>query len=320
MRNFTLQNTFQTSALECRWTYGMGIKSRAFQGFRDFRYGFNGKEKTDEINGEGNSYDFGARIYDPRLGRFLSVDPLSNEFPESSPYLFGNNNPIFNIDIEGLAGFPHLKKGETAFIVKINDKEIYVILNEKTPHKVVLSDGKKRETFNFVTKVDPKNFSQYKRGNKEKKKFILAQNNSQSLAFFPPQSDKFQESAVDVKLIRSLEFKGIKVLDILKEAVKQNNLEINIVGNVSTNSPAIIETDAKLNEFTKNRAEATKNELFGGKDEDIGKNINTFGIIDALSDDQKSPKAKFSTVSPKNFDALGVQIFFNKAKSTVKIP
>ncbi|MFK7059864.1 hypothetical protein V3Q90_06970 [Flavobacterium oreochromis] len=33
-----------------------------------YRYGFNGKE-DDQIKGEGNSYDFGARIYDPRIGR-----------------------------------------------------------------------------------------------------------------------------------------------------------------------------------------------------------------------------------------------------------
>ncbi len=31
-----------------------------------YRYGFNGMEKDDEISGSGNSYDFGARTYDPR--------------------------------------------------------------------------------------------------------------------------------------------------------------------------------------------------------------------------------------------------------------
>jgi RHS repeat-associated protein len=42
----------------------------------EYRYGFGGHEKDDEIKGEGNSLDFGARIYDPRLGRWLSVDPI----------------------------------------------------------------------------------------------------------------------------------------------------------------------------------------------------------------------------------------------------
>jgi len=40
-----------------------------------YRFGFNGQEKDDELKGEGNSYDFGARIYNPRLGIFLSPDP-----------------------------------------------------------------------------------------------------------------------------------------------------------------------------------------------------------------------------------------------------
>ena len=34
-----------------------------------YRYGFNGMEKSDEVYGEGNAYDFGARIHDPRIGR-----------------------------------------------------------------------------------------------------------------------------------------------------------------------------------------------------------------------------------------------------------
>ena len=45
------------------------------------------------------------RIYDPRLGRFLSVDPLTNEYPELTPYQFGSNNPIGNIDLDGLEGW-----------------------------------------------------------------------------------------------------------------------------------------------------------------------------------------------------------------------
>ena len=47
-----------------------------------YRYGFNGKEKDDEVKGSGNSYDFGGRnIYDSRTGRFNSIDPLYRKFP-----------------------------------------------------------------------------------------------------------------------------------------------------------------------------------------------------------------------------------------------
>ena len=66
------------------------------------RVGFNGKEKDDEVSGGGNSYDYGFRIYNPRLGRFFSVDPLTSSYPWYTPYQFAGNEPIANIDIDGL--------------------------------------------------------------------------------------------------------------------------------------------------------------------------------------------------------------------------
>ncbi len=42
---------------------------------RTYAYGFNGMERDEEVKGVGNSYDFGARMHNPRLGRWLSVDP-----------------------------------------------------------------------------------------------------------------------------------------------------------------------------------------------------------------------------------------------------
>jgi RHS repeat-associated protein len=45
-----------------------------------YRFGFNGQEKDDEVKVEGNSLDFGARIYDSRLGRWLSLDPLQAKY------------------------------------------------------------------------------------------------------------------------------------------------------------------------------------------------------------------------------------------------
>lgn len=58
-------------------------------------------EKDDEVKGSGNSYDFGARIYDPRIGRWLSVDKLHKEAPNWTPYRFAFDNPVLYQDKDG---------------------------------------------------------------------------------------------------------------------------------------------------------------------------------------------------------------------------
>jgi RHS repeat-associated protein len=66
------------------------------------RFGFNGQEKDDEITGvTGSHLDFGARIYDSRIGRWLSMDPLTSYYPDLSPYCFAGNTPIMAVDKEG---------------------------------------------------------------------------------------------------------------------------------------------------------------------------------------------------------------------------
>jgi len=67
----------------------------------DYRYGFNGMENDNEVKGIGNSLDFGARIYDPRVGTWLAVDPLRRKYPCISPYNFAANNPINLRDPDG---------------------------------------------------------------------------------------------------------------------------------------------------------------------------------------------------------------------------
>jgi RHS repeat-associated protein len=66
-----------------------------------YSFAFNGMEKDDEVKGTGNSLDFGARIYDPRLGKYLSIDPMTDKFPYQSAYIHAGNNPIYYIDKNG---------------------------------------------------------------------------------------------------------------------------------------------------------------------------------------------------------------------------
>jgi RHS repeat-associated protein len=68
-----------------------------------YRFGFQGQEKDDEMHGAtGTSYAFEYRIHDPRIGRFLSLDPLMSSYPWNSPYAFSENRVIDGIDLEGL--------------------------------------------------------------------------------------------------------------------------------------------------------------------------------------------------------------------------
>ena len=77
-----------------------------------YRFGFNGKENDNEIKGTGNQQDYGMRIYDPRLGRFLSVDPITKNYPWLTPYQFASNTPVQAIDQDGLES-SNVNTGET---------------------------------------------------------------------------------------------------------------------------------------------------------------------------------------------------------------
>lgn len=79
----------------------MQMPGRVFSS-ASYRYGFNGKENDNDVKGIGGQQDYGMRIYDPRLGKFLSVDPLSRDYPWYTPYQFAGDMPIWAIDLDGL--------------------------------------------------------------------------------------------------------------------------------------------------------------------------------------------------------------------------
>ncbi len=83
------------------YAFGQTMPGRTWQNSTSYRYGFNGKENDNEVKGAGNQQDYGMRIYDPRISRFLSVDPLAKSYPELTPYQFASNRPIDGIDIDG---------------------------------------------------------------------------------------------------------------------------------------------------------------------------------------------------------------------------
>ena len=82
----------------------------------DYRYGYQGSEKDNEVKGQGNSYTTFFRGLDPRLGRWLSIDPKGNELPWQSPYCSMDNNPILLNDIAGDKTEDWVKEGKTGKI------------------------------------------------------------------------------------------------------------------------------------------------------------------------------------------------------------
>ncbi len=82
----------------------------------DYRFGFNGKENLNDVKGLGEVQDFGARIYDSRIARWYSIEPLAIKYPMFSPYNFSGNNPILFVDLDGKDWFVNSKTGLIIFI------------------------------------------------------------------------------------------------------------------------------------------------------------------------------------------------------------
>ncbi|RFS21162.1 hypothetical protein DVR12_17660 [Chitinophaga silvatica] len=84
------------------------------------------------MKGEGNQQDYGMRVYDPRIGRFLSVDPLTKNFTDLAPYQFSGNTPT---DLDGAETY--LQRHQTALR---NNVKIKVAIADK-----VIADAQQAE-------------------------------------------------------------------------------------------------------------------------------------------------------------------------------
>ena len=117
-----------------RPSFGTPLYNRGFS-FENYRYGYQGSEKDNEIKGKGNSYTTEFRILDTRLVRWLSLDPKESTKPEQSPYASMDNNPIMFNDLLGdLVGYEKFRDKVNVAVARLFSKSF------NTQYKAFRSD------------------------------------------------------------------------------------------------------------------------------------------------------------------------------------
>lgn len=135
--------------------------------------GYNGKRKDNETYGEGNAYDYGARMYDSRLGRWFSLDVLQKKYAEHSPYGFCANNPILFVDPDGKKIIIYYKDENGVeqkyeykpgikptvnndFVNQVHEAVSYVMQNDESNTFTKLSESDRTVNIKFTNSLDAK--------------------------------------------------------------------------------------------------------------------------------------------------------------------
>ena len=129
----TSNQAYETSGVGIRNTadyspFGVQLDGRTQSGTQ-YRYGYQGSEKDDEVKGKGNSYTTHFRQLNTRTGRWNTRDPKEASIPYQTPYCSMDNNPIQKND----------PLGDT---IKITNSYISTETGERKTFTVIYDDGK----------------------------------------------------------------------------------------------------------------------------------------------------------------------------------
>ncbi len=264
---------------------GSGVLSNEYAGgegsyesYGYYRYGFNGKENDNEVKGTGNQQDYGERIYDTRLGRFLSTDPMFSTFPWNTTYAFAENDPINFIDLDGLQKGRPTRPGSNGGRPVSNIAQQQGLGVQRTIRETQRTrEIQQREVHNTRMRTDPTyrtNFVRSSRLTQEAAKQGYLQNafNSAQLVFAGGgvrQNNKLGEqwdNLVNTTMINNPSYIGVGRQISLKITGRINgqdytaNVRVDNVGVMSVNgrvSLNLVEAKFSINEITINNVKQT---------------------------------------------------------------
>jgi RHS repeat-associated protein len=95
--------TVQVTQLSDYYPFGLAFNTWNKESIKANRYTYQGQEYQDDL--DYNEYQYGFRMHDPSLGRFMGIDPLAEKYMYNSPYAFSENKVINGVELEGLEYF-----------------------------------------------------------------------------------------------------------------------------------------------------------------------------------------------------------------------
>jgi len=131
--------------------YPFGLEHKGYNNVvngTENQWKYQGKEHEEELGL--NTYDFGARNYMPDLGRWTTVDPLAEDTPSWSPYVYVHNNPINMIDPDGRKAFDwyeNLESGNVEYYEGSEEIDGYKNIGPST--NLVTSQGDNAQSFSL---------------------------------------------------------------------------------------------------------------------------------------------------------------------------
>ena len=128
------------------------------------RQKFSGKEDQTTVAGSTLPYlDFGARMYDAKLVRWNTYDPMAEKYYGINPYAYCNGDPVSFVDPSGMEGIKYVDEEG----VKTIESNVVVLLQKKIPIPDDASDRKKRRIARRNEYIDDQNVESIDNAEKE---------------------------------------------------------------------------------------------------------------------------------------------------------